>query len=560
MTLRRTNDSSGRGAAFEWLLASNHIFQNGTINRKIIPVGFGPHDLRIVPTVLQPYLYFDVTDHARFEDLLLRLQERAPIEPIALGALGDELAPARITGVPAEFRGDVVRLLRASARAFNSRIDRQSFDLEGARIHFQRDALFKALLDAAKGGSLLVTGEPGAGKSAVLHRLVADLQSESDLIFFDVEREEVSTPHALRTSLGLHHEIDDVLSNWPGTKPAFFIVDALDALRSSPASKAYRDLLARIATKASRWHVIVAIRSYDLGNSPTLRQLFRHVPGNDVPSDFQEPSHAAARHIRVDRLSLDELADLAVTSTRFRNLVTTGSEKLLSVIRNPFNLSLAASVLNSGARVEALRHVDSKIGLLDLYWQHRILELKNSDQLEIRLRMIVEDMVAKRSLIVSRLEHATDAGLETLLQQGVIIERADHGTTDRYRIGFAHALLFDYAVQRLVLRQQEHLGRYLSKTVMQRSSCNRVCGCTFDISGRCQRTVVRFGNLSGTLRPILASHSSSMQLLRPSPLRNRLFRAILSTSWSETMSRRTRLCIMWCGRSPPDVRPFCRRV
>lgn len=71
-------------------------------------------------------------------------------------------------------------------------------------------------------GSLLVVGEPGAGKSGVLHDFVEALcREERDAILLAADDVSASSLSGLRAELHLEHDVVEVLQNWPGTEPGF---------------------------------------------------------------------------------------------------------------------------------------------------------------------------------------------------------------------------------------------------------------------------------------------------------------------------------------------------
>src|SRR5262249_52330624 len=131
-----------------------------------------------------------------------------------------------------------------------------------------------ALARGAEDGSLLVIGEPGAGKSAALHDFVEGLRASGrDVIFLAVDHLDVENFGDLRQTLALEHELVEVLNHWPGTEPGFLVIDALDAARGDATQKLFRDLITLVARPRTRWHVIVSIRKFDLRYSHRLQEL-----------------------------------------------------------------------------------------------------------------------------------------------------------------------------------------------------------------------------------------------------------------------------------------------
>lgn len=139
----------------------------------------------------------------------------------------------------------------------------------------ERDCL-KPLLNAARDGSLLVTGEPGAGKTGVLLRL-ADLaeQEPGPVLFFSVERFSWFTHRSnFRVELDIKHDLLNVLAAWPGDTPGLLIIDALDASRGGPSEQVLATFIAdAVAKVGERWSIVASIRSFDLRNGRRFRDL-----------------------------------------------------------------------------------------------------------------------------------------------------------------------------------------------------------------------------------------------------------------------------------------------
>src|ERR1700729_1715314 len=94
--------------------------------------------------------------------------------------------------------------------------------VKGVPIRIEREvASFLASVVAKD--SLLVIGEPGAGKSGVLHELATILARNSDVLFVAADR--IAGP--LQTELGLTNDLGEILRNWTGKGAGFVIIDAL---------------------------------------------------------------------------------------------------------------------------------------------------------------------------------------------------------------------------------------------------------------------------------------------------------------------------------------------
>jgi len=128
-----------------------------------------------------------------------------------------------------------------------------------------RRDVFDPLMSAAEATSLLVTGEPGAGKSGVIYELAKSLEEGGgDVLFLSVDRLPVSTASELAAELRITKDLVDVMANWEGEDPGYVIIDALDAARNFSAQIIFRELIASILGLGGRWRVVASVRKYDL--------------------------------------------------------------------------------------------------------------------------------------------------------------------------------------------------------------------------------------------------------------------------------------------------------
>lgn len=361
---------------------------------------------------------------------------------------------------PRSFRDDIERLKR-----YSQGVARSAADLSRIRVGPSEEVKIdrpstQALRDAAERESLVVVGEPGAGKSGALHDLVESLQAEGrDVIYLAVDRLEAKSLGALRNELGLTHEVHDILRNWPGERPGFLITDALDAARSDQAAQTLRELLADTLNQSGRWRVIASIRKFDLRHDKHLRKLFAGQP----PTEFRDQEFLSIRHLNVPPLTGQELADACRQSPSLaeliRLIVAGEHNTLLTLLTNPFNLRLVGELLDAGIGVESLAPIRTQIELLDQYWKERVIRNDyQGDAREAVLRRAVEKMVEARSLRIDRAEVANDlaasAHLMDLQSAHLLVDwqPSPEASPNRYILTFAHHLLFDYAVARLLLR------------------------------------------------------------------------------------------------------------
>lgn len=360
------------------------------------------------------------------------------------------------------FRSDIERLRRHSSAILARLADYGAIPLGADRIEIERPYR-QTLHDASEQGSILVVGEPGAGKSGVLYGLARSFESEGrDVIVLAAQDPPFSSLSELRDELGLEHDIADVLANWQGDRPAFLLIDALDAARTDLSAQALRRLMRDVMEATDRWRVVASIREYDVRYGRDVRRLFAGPPPKGTCPSLPGSDFQNVRHLVVGRLTGPEIDQLASKSPRLYTLVTTAPPRLAELFTNAFNLRLAAELLDSGTQPEAIRAVQSQLDLLDLYWGERVLgagDPREAHAREAVLRRAVDGMVSDRTLRVDvdRVagDPAASPALTDLLRAHVLTEWAPvpGRAPDRSTLTFAHHVLFDYAVARLLLRR-----------------------------------------------------------------------------------------------------------
>lgn len=297
---------------------------------------------------------------------------------------------------------------------------------------------------AALGGHLLLIGEPGAGKSAVINALGRALRSRgSDVVQLAVDRFSVESLEGISRALRLDHDLPAVLGAWDGPEPAFLLIDALDASRGRSGEAAFKRLIESVVELAGRWTVVASIRIFDLRLGQNFRSLFKGTPPEKV---LQGDGFANVRHIQIPPWSDDEFAELLIRAPRLANVLAHGSAKLRELAMVPFNTRLLADLVATGAVSRDFTLIDSQIALLDLYWDKRVRE--HGVAAEVCLRAVVQDMVTARTLRAQRVKVATanPAILETLIGEGVLVI-----TNAERSVHFRHHLLFDYVASRAFL-------------------------------------------------------------------------------------------------------------
>jgi hypothetical protein len=317
-----------------------------------------------------------------------------------------------------------------------------------------RRDVFVPLCAAVSQSSLLVTGEPGSGKSGVIYELAEHLaQSGKDVVFLPVDRLPVAGAADLTRELRVNKDLLEILVNWEGAETGYVIIDALDAARKFGTQVVFRELITSILSAGGRWRIIASVRKYDLRHGLEWRGLFKGAP---PAPDFSDPEFGNIRHIAIQELSHSEITTIGERFPALREFLNNSPRTLQELLRTIFNLHLLSQLLDDGAASQILARIRTQLDLLESWWQHRILRSdRKHDVRERTLEQLLERMIEERSLQIARsiLRTMVTLNLESLadLESHGVLRTTDASITasGSERVQFAHHILFDYAVARL---------------------------------------------------------------------------------------------------------------
>ena len=196
---------------------------------------------------------------------------------------------------------------------------------------------------------MLLISSPGAGKSGSLYWAAKQLREQGHpVVVVAVDRHPVERLEELIQDFKLSGSFFDVIKGWTTSKPGVFFIDALDATRGGPSDKVFQELIRRILAEVPGWRVVASVREFDLQFGVAYRELFAGLPLND---EFRDPAFPKVRHIRVPRLSQDELEQVWSASPDMHEVYRHATEALRELLSNPFNLFLLANILSTGGLV-----------------------------------------------------------------------------------------------------------------------------------------------------------------------------------------------------------------
>lgn len=357
-------------------------------------------------------------------------------------SLGVSLARAGIELLPAvRYRDQVAALRDLSAvnmRALKSEAVLRTPD---GPIHLARDVT-RALLTHAGRGNLLVVGDAGAGKSAVVQEFAEARMEHQEVLM--LRATDVAGPN--RAQIGA--PLQAVLHSWTGLA-GLIVIDGFDALRDATDRTELTRLLS--ALEGTRWQVVASVRTFDARHGARLPDFF---PGGPLePRTPGVPEFRGLRHVRVEDFEESELACLDWPP--LADLLESAQPELKSLLCNPFNLSIAAQVL-AGAQQPLATELDgvrTRVDLLSAYWTQRVREGAPTAR-DAVLRRLTRAMAERRALRVPEVEPVVLTGdgdaVQDLLSAHVL--RYEGSGRQGVRVlSFAHNILFDWACAIYVL-------------------------------------------------------------------------------------------------------------
>ena len=321
-------------------------------------------------------------------------------------------------------------------------------------MHIDRERLFEELRRFVIRGSGVILGPPGVGKTFLLRAYCEALLAERvPCLFLPIDKLGANSEADLRAELNLQTDLPSYLRSQDRATahPAVLVIDAFDAARSELAQGFVLGLIRRLGEAlGDRWRIIVSVRTYDAKKSEVLQQLFPQAD-NATPL-FQDPE-VSCRHLAIQPLSNDDVAQAIETIPDLPALYETASVEFRELLRIPFNMWLVERLLSSPDARTDLTSVHSEIELLNLFWRHRVQHASFPTDIAVALSRVTARMVADRTLAV-RIVDVYSVALATTWDSLLSSEILELVRPDMQRVGFSHNILFDYAVSVLLIEDQ----------------------------------------------------------------------------------------------------------
>jgi hypothetical protein len=318
-------------------------------------------------------------------------------------------------------------------------------------MKIDRHELVDALTSFFQHDSGVIIGNPGVGKTYLLSEVVSALLAERGIPSTMISLNYLTdgTDADINESLGIN---DD---NWlqslqkitidPAHK-GVLVFDGFDMIKEENLKTAILRQIAKAKRELPGWTVAVSVRTYDAARSQKLLELF--------PAQHHH-NGIHCRHFEIPILSETEITRFLAAHDKLNAVYQSGSDKLQSVLRIPFFLSLLEIILNKTATSTSdFSGLQSETELLELYWDKVINNIPPALLTNALLKDLTQVMVDTKVLSVDKMTFL--GGLDTakimiadrLLSENVLNEQGAVAV----RIAYSHNILFDYAVSKLILK------------------------------------------------------------------------------------------------------------
>ena len=301
-------------------------------------------------------------------------------------------------------------------------------------------------------GSGVLVGPPGVGKTFLLKKYCTErLDADEPCLYLPIDKLGATSEAELMDELGIRNTFAQYLASEQRHSPQpVLVIDAFDAARSELAQRFVLGLVRRVQEQLDdHWRLIVSVRSYDAKHSVTLQSFFPRPADSQIPPDYQDPE-IPCRHFAVPLLSPLEVQTAVASIAGFSAIYEVSRADFRALMRVPFNIWLAESLLATAATASDLSMVASESQLLGLFWAHRVTSGPHAAERTAVLSRVTARMVEEHALTAAISEvypfHAK-MQWDALLS----VELLEEVQPQRQRIAFSHNILFDYAVSALLI-------------------------------------------------------------------------------------------------------------
>ena len=348
---------------------------------------------------------------------------------------------------------DLARLREHSDRALGS-----ITTTLGSKLHLPRTQLLEETLDRLKAAqALVITGEPGVGKSVLLHALANRLRQEGEILVTSVERLSGPSLEAFAADLQLQNDFQTLLGAVSSAPLRCLLIDRLEKATFDPnRRRVLNDLVREIKCHNEKvisrsghpdacWRIVATCWKEELAD------LLPHLALREDVRD------ASLQTMEVDGLTDEELNEVSQTFPRLSYLIS--QEHVQPLLRRPLVLDFL-TLPEVSLPSQALPEVFTETWLMDLYW-HQVIRLANGARDGIGSPDAREQTMLRLGKRRLEIEQAwvsieeLDAESVMGLARDRVIKREDA------LVRLAHDVLEDWVATRILASHREDLLQYL---------------------------------------------------------------------------------------------------
>jgi nucleoside phosphorylase len=286
--------------------------------------------------------------------------------------------------------------------------------------------------------SIVVLGEPGSGKSALLAAIATDLiKAEASVLAIkaDFVSPGVHSEQDLQADLRLPALPGELIERLARLQPVFLIVDQLDALASQLDLRSDRlNVLLNLVRRVGglpNVHILVSARTFEFNHDVRLRAIEGEAVTLLLPAWHEVKEQLTATGIDAD----------------------TWPENAREVVRNPQALKIYLSL----AKANDDQPFSKYQSMLEQLWRQKITTAPDAEALASLASDLAGIMAEEETLWLAASRFDTRApALERLESVGLIV-RSDNGKS----IAFSHQTVFDYVLARSFVRAAGRLSFYV---------------------------------------------------------------------------------------------------
>lgn len=323
-----------------------------------------------------------------------------------------------------------------------------------SKISIERKGLKNELEKFILEESGLVVGKAGTGKSYMLNILQNHLNEKGiPCIYLAIDEFDNVSDLEFRKELSLDGDegFTDKLTKEIKRlrlkdKKLIIIFDSYDSARNEKVKDRFMKIIIRIKKELKDYcNVIVSSRIYDAEISPKLQEIF---PYKDIGKG-KSINKIQCRHMIIGELDekevIESLSQIGIDATMYEKC-TFNFKQLLKV---PFNLWLIENTFKNSIDMIELQSINSETELLEMFWDKKLNGTKK-DSLEAILRTITERMVKQKTLTIRK----SDFFISNMQSEwNILLSESILKYVDAFekKIAFSHNILFDYAVNKVLL-------------------------------------------------------------------------------------------------------------